>query len=394
MRYKKIAWTNGMNLYSEYLNKESEFAEEHLFNLLEYEFSSNNYGIIDLKINNVSLSSGLIVIEKLQCILPDGTFIDYNKEYPLSFSIEGFSTQLGAGSKFFLLKDGSFQMNDSIRNSIDELIPIRYQIPKLRISNIMENNIGFPFIEVLLKGGSFFQTKYLGPRVKVNKFINNDSSYIFQSLESLLTFLKNFTFSLKDRLAVDNSIENVLLLQTLYNVTGLLQSFILNPTTPFELYKLLFQIISIISWKNSLPRILPFEMNDWENNCLHLIELCYNIISGTSENYKSSSFKFENNSFVIEINSFGKEDILLIIQPNDQNIKEWIIHTPICSEPFVEKIKEKRISGVKREIVSSEKDMIVVKLDRESEYLSENSKLFLLNGSVVSIASLNLSIKI
>jgi predicted component of type VI protein secretion system len=180
-------------------------------------------------------------------------------------------------------------------------------------------------------------------------------------------------------------------------VIGEIDSALLNPQHPYNVYEKLYRAIASIAWKcYSFPKIPVFDYDNWQTSINILIQLIYQIVSGERENYTSLDFVKEmidgDDYFTVFVNDFGTEDILLIAQPNEELTRTFLLDTTICSASYLNEVKTKRLTGTGRQVMNSLNDLFILKLDKN--YLKPGEKLYIYNNKTVNLSSLTLSIKL
>lgn len=395
MKTKSLAWYNGESLYAEHLRKNNTELEKFITNL-----KSNNYfGIKSLIIDDQLLLNGLLKVVKIEAIFPDGSYVNYdNSMYDLSFNLELLKNQMHDSKKFYLGFDNIFLSDQTIELDNGQLVSFKYEEPKLLILSD-KTEISMAFLELKINNGIIQSTDFLGPRLTVEQIINGKRSVIYEELNSLIIFMKNTLNSMRDReyLTSENNeyVNNILFIQELFYTIGKLQTFINNSGTTFDLYILLNEIIGMIGWKHlsTFPLIQQFDPENWVFISKSIINLIYETINGNNIGHKSSIFRRESDFFVINVNTIEDENPVIIIDPNTIDVRNWIENTCIGSEKFISDVRRKRIRGIKREIIQSSRDLLLVSLDRSSEFLCNNNNLMIYINPNIKINNISLSLK-
>lgn len=394
MKTKNISWLNGDVLYAEQLQENNVCMENFIVNNL-------HIGIRSLTIDETALANKTIHIQKIEITFPDRTYVNYNDTmYNLEYSLTNLENQVSEGKKFYIGVKDSYATNRNSSLQSGEIVNFKYEEPKLIISTEMLENY-VPFMELKINNGLFIKTEFLGPRLKVEPFVNDKPNSIFEKLKLLNVFLRNILNTMRDREYLDKDpliyTNNILLIQQLFNSIGLLQVFISNPGSTKELYNVLYNIVGCLGWKHlsTFPLVIPFDDSDWVAICGRLVSIIYESVNGNDINHSSYHFDFLGEFFKVNVTDMGDEDPVIIIDPNTTDVREWIENTQIGSEQYMDDIIERRIRGIKREVIEASRDLLIIKLDRASPFFCKNSNLLVRNTSKdLKINSLSLSLNL
>lgn len=385
MKSKRILWRNSSVLYAEHLNKLCDLLEDSS----GYIFSKTqrfSYGIDVLKIDEMALSTGILSISYVEGILPDGTVFMYDtqtKNYPLSINLTSFSEELFyTAKKFYLCKDHeNFEENKQIISATEEIVPVTYGEPKLKIVEQLPNENGFPIAEIFIKGGAFNLREFYPPVLSVKK-----SSPMGNSLSKFIIFLRQAILGIKDQIIINNAENLKGLLKDLNESLVKININFINELPPFSLYLSLCECVGKISWNSLLmPNVPPYDHNHSYYVIQKLLLLITEIITSNRTGYERLEMRKFGDVFSIMIPEIGQEDALLVIEPNNDEMRKWIENTVISSKSFFDDFKTRRFPGISREVVDDTSTELVVKLDKMSPYFSAGEELIIFSGNYKQI---------
>ena len=375
MGYKRVCWSNGDILGAEHLEKNNELIGEWICSLRD----NMQYGLKKCKINEAALSTGLLSIDILECIFPDSTYINYSSaDENTQITFDCNKIDLSVPTKFYL---GVNKESDITQYTIEneKLIQLQISNPKIYITNKLI--VGIPFMELYMRGRIYNKTDFVGPWLQ----LKNDN-LIYTAIEKTYIMIKNWLFNLRDH--------NTEAIPFVFIILGKLDFILNNTLHPFKIYELLNDSIAAIAWMNlpSFPRLPVYDHNNMGTSINNLLSVIYDIVSGVKSDYISLESTLRETYFEIYLAEFGTEDILINIEPNETDIRTWIMTTPICSQSVSDNVWQKRILGVDREIVNSGQSTLVVKI-KPNQFLKAGENLLIYHGGLVCLNRLTISIK-
>jgi predicted component of type VI protein secretion system len=393
MKCKRINWNNGSILFAEHLEEDKKLAENWITSLF-HSANSHYYGINELIIDEIALSNGILKINELNCILQDGTLIEYsaeNEDYILTYDLNTIAHKLVNPTIFFLTKSSEdSMMHIEKKNDLGDIIPVSFHKPRAQITETYIHSLAIPFIEIYIHTGAFCLTSFSGPFLNIyknNKIVKMISDFCL-SLKKNIIYLNN-----QKVLQQQRNMEDVWFLNQCQEILINMETAYMNKYNAFDFYKIIWDSIAKINWRNmNTPKIIEYyHMNVYQplNDSLDLLS---RIITGVSKDYKSENFLLENNIYKCLLNN-ANNDILILIYPNNSMVQEWIMNTIIGSESMFLNLVKQRNSGIERELINSHAGVCVIKLNKNSEYLKFNENLCIHFSGNLHINSLSLYIK-
>jgi predicted component of type VI protein secretion system len=393
MKSKRILWKNNSVLYAEHMNKLSELIEKN------YRFAlataiKHGCGIISYSIDEILLSSGILAINHIEGIFQDGTIFEYDStdhNYIVSLDLSKFSEELFYSSKkFYICKDNEeIEEYKEIVAQSDEIVPITYTFNKIKITDISNSTACFPICEIFIKAGTFNLNDFCPPMIAIKK-----NSIIGNLLNRLIVNLRQSILSLKEQILINEIEIKRAMLRDLNYCLVKLNVALINESGSFAVYLCLCDIIGKLSWYSMLMPNVP--VYDHLNSYViigKLVLLIEEIVNSSRSGYDLIQLYREGDVFTCKLDFIGDGDILLVIEPNNLDIKTWIENTIITSESFFDDFHTRRFPGINREITDATSTELVVKLDKLSNYLVQGEKLVIFAGEYSLINRISLYFK-
>ena len=394
MKSKRILWRNNSVLYAEHMNKLCDLIEDG-YSYIFTNTNKFNFGILQMQIDELLLSTGVLSINYVQGIFPDGTVFQYDcvdDRYKISLDLTTFSEELFySAKKFYLVKSHDvIEESKDIVSETEEIVPIVYSSVKLKLSDELNNSsIGFPIAEICIRGGAFNLKEFSPPFLKIVK-----NSTLGNSISKLILFLRQTILNIRDQLVLNENENLKALLRNLNECLVNINTAFINEFSPFEFYNVLCESIGKISWNSLLmPNIIQYDHNNSYYIIQKLVLLIIEIVTTSRSGYERIEFRRENDVFVAMISEIGEEDILIVIEPNNDDIKKWVENTIIASKSFFEEFQTRRFPGIPREIIDETSAEIVVKLDKFSNYFATGEDLMIFVGNYKNINNISFYFK-
>lgn len=411
-----VQWHDGMLLSSQHFQTFDHY-HNSLCTLIGRCANSFDYGILKLKIDESALVSGTIIINEILGILDDGTILNYNSEYEnykLEYNISEHIKNINK-TKIYLcvLKhthgNNNFEqnlpryfsiLNEDIKdeNTGENPINIPSKKPKFLLMSESELSDKFsylPLIEITKKDNILSKTDFIPPYIKLT-----NECPLYELLSSIVKSSKQkigYILS-KKNLAKDNYIiDSALRILVAYSITieSLLNTQLISP---FEIYKVTLEFAAQLlgfSVSNIVP-ILPSYNHLDSMNCFKKLE--EHIDKSLNQIIEFSSaipFILEENIFKLKLikDWDSKKELIIGIKRSDKSTQDefitWVNGAQIVSESMIDDIKQKRVLGANRNMVSSsdlgfeniQENLIVLKITTDSHYIKFGENLCIFNSS-------------
>ena len=377
MKFKRVFFLNKQVLHAEQLNLFGESIAKYFLEVIKDKIYP---GIFHIEFDNVLLGEGILSLKSLRILLGDFSFITYDSiesKYDLSFNLKEIKEELIKGKKFYIdlseevLEKENILLNGEEQKSSTGIVSnIFYEKPVIKITT-KETKRSIAFCEIFFKNGSFLKSNYEGP------LLNFNNSSLKKDLEEIIIKLKSLYLIEKDSIDSNNNSKDFFYISTLTFLKSISEtifelSFILqNQSSPFEVFKTLTKSIGTLAWmtKNATFYVPKFSyLNPTESirsNILYLQE----IIKNYDTSYEAIEITEKEEDILFDVPKNIKE-IVIMIDPKNENTIHWIKNTFISSLIFKKEIMEKRVIGIERKIVEEEKNFLRVKLILDNQYFS------------------------
>lgn len=413
-----IQWYEGMLLSTQHFQL-SDAYNNYYVNLLSKISNGFNYGILKLKIDESALVNGDLIVDEVQCVMKDGSFINYSSDksdYKIEKKLNKLlNTDSSKVKKLFL----AVNRYDIGHNNFQNTTP-RYKSlmrPNFYDENVGENPIDIPVKEniVYLFSESELSDKFSYiPIIEVKKselgfeitdfeapycFIN-DSQKIKAMCKNIVKIVKQrigYILSKKKFLENNAFIESALriLIQEVLPIDAMLNT---QYVSIFEIYKYLLRLTSSMisfTYVNVVPLLVSY---DHDNPVIVFKSLESSILSSLNQIVEFSAaipFVYDDNMFKLRLlpEWSGVSEILIGVRKSTTVKKDdflnWMNGMQISSESFLSEIKQKRVLGANRVYVDANHigfenlsdDILVIAVDPKSHYIRFGEDICIFNSS-------------
>lgn len=395
MKKVNVLFTDSSILHSDHLEEEDICQEDWVTKIIKSQ-GFFNYGIEELQINMGEISNGIILIDNVSCIFPDGTYVKYdrkstinsqtnieikNKIFEIRLDLNSIQEQLISLKKFYLCKTDDYiiMVKDKIKED-GSIVKVLFKSPVLTL--LPEDQfkssgyVGFPIIELIYKSGILVKTDYIPPSLEINE-------NIIMELDNLALNLRKIYLNTKDLMSIKNpekNVDNLVLLKSIGEASAIVDYVLKNEKVPKNVFAYLCQIVGILQWRSFGYQII-FKEYDHSNINLSIKEITniiYSLLGEMNSHYDRLDFTKNQNSFVCYIKD--TQNLMIAIDPNDNKAAEWIMEARIYSESFTNEIITKRIHGAVRKIESNDGQLLMVSISNDS-YIKEGENLVIFGGN-------------
>lgn len=413
-----VQWYEGMLISTQHFQLSEAYTNRYV-NLLAKISNGFNYGILSIKIDESALVSGDFIIDSLQCIMKDGTFINYSADksnYKLEKNLhELFWTDSSKSKKLFLAVPNHEIGNNNFQDCVPRYKSVMRQ--NFYDENVGENPIDIPVKEnvayIFSEGEINDKFSYI-PILEVKKselgfeitdfeapycFIN-DSQKIKALCKNIAKVIKQrigYILSKKKFLENNTYIESALrvLIQEVLPFDAMLNT---EYVSTFEIYKYLLRITSAMisfTYTNVVPLLVSY---DHDNPVIVFKSLESTILSSLNQIVEFSAaipFIYDDNMFKLRLlpEWSNLSEILIGVRKATTDKKDdflnWMNGMQIASESFVSEIRQKRVLGAQRVYVDEDHlgfenlsdDMLVIAVDPKSHYIRFGEDICVFNSS-------------
>ncbi len=414
-----VQWHEGMLLEPHHFQQNDRRYQELLFHQL-YQSCPYYWGIQHLKIDPILLVGGVYRIEECDVVFPDGLIIFYTQdnEHPLELHLRPLLEKAeGKPFKIYLCvpeyrydeanttgelaRFNSFLGDPTIDDNTGES---ELRIPRLspRLSLMAgevpsPRYVNLPVAEVEFKEDAFFLTPYIHPLLKVEKrsYLGEWCIQMMGKIREKAAYLVNRAQSYAGH-AVRFDVEMTLrrLVAALPKCEAILYS---EKQLPYTLYLALMDLVGHLAGLRigMIPPVFEaYNHNDLRATFTPVLGFIQTILDSIEEMYTVLSFAQKERLFSLKLEPHYMHDFLILgarvpNEAKEADIVDWINNAVIVCDSSFESAQDKRILGVKREIIEVEerlnlvppKGIILFKVANDSEFIHVQERLRLFNIS-------------
>ncbi|MBQ9335643.1 MAG: type VI secretion system baseplate subunit TssK [Alphaproteobacteria bacterium] len=351
--------------------------------------SSNHFGVRHLRTDAVALSEGIYRIREIEAVFPDGLIFSYfpstNNLKPLEINLKAvmqsgqtectlylaiaessddISPILGSPARYYSI-DGDLVSDDNIKENeirIPRLFPNAFLYAG---DNIPELCIGFPLCKIIRLDGVYQIKNWTPPCFFIERHFP-----LWERCERLAISIREKAVYLSEKMkysASDTSIFDAkqILEQIITVMPGLEALVYSNEIRPYELYQELSRVlgaVSVLIPTDIIPVMMPYNHNDIDSCLYNVINLIEHYISSIERGFAVSSFKRKERFFYRYMSLEDIENSLnnkLFIGVRSENavvsdVELWMNDAIIVSDSALEKVRNKRIKGCKRQLLGQD----------------------------------------
>ena len=355
--FRRLLYRDNEVLSTLHLEKIYELCGEYITSIVNFEF-----GILDFKLDQNLLSRGIIDIERANIIFPNGKYVSFNNEYNLQLDISQNTNNFLNPRKIFLtLEDVVIfdKQGETINNYLVEYQEIDN---KLTLTESLKK-YSIPIIELGYSNNSFYKTDFLGTRVSFkNTIIEEQLALMLQKLQNIYNIeLHKITKEQRD----------LLFLRDLYQAISKMHLLVYKTHMITLVYNTLVEIIGLLGWQNNdlMPLIPKYDNYNNSSQVQDLIKIIEKLLNNYQNITTITKFHYQDNIFTINTKNKEYQKLFIICENSEENNREEIIHwlnnTFIGSESVFQAIQQKRIMGIKRQLINNEKILFVLNLNTE-----------------------------
>ena len=353
--------------------------------------SSNHFGVRHLRIDTVALSEGVYRIREIEAVFPDGLIFSYfpgekgglkplevdlnsvmesgQSECTIYLSIaessDDVSPILGSPARYYSI-DGDLVSDDNIKENairIPRLFPNAFLYAG---DNIPELCVGFPLCKIIRLDGVFHVKNWTPPCFFIERHFP-----LWERCERLAVSIREKAVFLSVRMKHSSSEAAVydsrrILEQIITVLPGFEALVYSNEIRPYELYQELSRVlgaVSVLIPSDIIPVMLPYNHNDIDSCLYKVINLIEHYISSIERGFSVATFTKKDRFFYrymqtedIESSDIGKLYVGVRIDGSSpvSEVERWMNEAIIVSDSALEKVRNKRIKGCKRNIAKQD----------------------------------------
>jgi type VI secretion system protein ImpJ len=418
-----IQWHEGMMLSPQHFQQNDLRTHQILRHQIET-LSYYYWGIHHLKIDPIVFPDGLIRVLELEAVMPDGLIVQYHFEEkgspPLEIDVSAYKQEnnqpitvmlalpelLGSAS----VVEGDLPRYVSVEgqetkdtNTADNPVRIPRLLPKLFLSvgeRTPARCVAFPLIKVIFSDEVFVSANYMAPCF----FVEKDMP-LWQQLATLTQKIREKATYLCEK--YQNQTGTPMLQETaalLRSLISALPSFEVmvhgDPIHPYHLYIKLCEMVGHLSALrlSQVPPVLPvYQHNDMVSCFSMVIDLLNKYIKSIDVSYISIPFNQKERLFYLKMEeSYLQEKLYIGARAprgmTESQIEEWVNDAVIACDSSVELVRERRITGAEREMLSNEKlydlmpsrGVVIFEIKPNTEFVQTGQNLNIFNPADTS----------
>ena len=351
--------------------------------------SSNHFGVRHLRTDAVALSEGTYRIREIEAVFPDGLIFSYfpskNSLKPLEVNLnatmknginectiyltiaessDDISPILGNPARYYSI-DGDLVSDENIKENeirIPRLFPNAFLYAG---ENVPELCIGFPLCKIIRLDGVFHVKNWTPPCFFIERHFP-----LWERCEKLAISIRERAVYLSEKMKYSASESTVfdskrILEQIITIMPGLEALVYSNEIRPYELYQELSKVlgaVSVLIPTDIIPVMQPYNHNDIDSCLYKVIDLIEHYLSSIERGFAVSSFKKKERFFyryisIDDLEKCSSGKIYIGIMADNalvSDVEMWMNEAIIVSDFALEKVRNKRIKGCKRTLVSQD----------------------------------------
>ena len=413
-----IQWHEGMMLSPQHFQQN----DQHLHQVLRHQvetLSRYYWGVQHLKIDPIVFPDGLIRVLELEAVMPDGLIVQYYSDekgaLPLEMDIRSFKQDLGQEIVISLalpelLLNSSLVQGDLPRyvssdwdeiidnNTADNPIRIPRLLPRLFLSVGLQappRCVAFPLMKVAFVDEVFTNTNFIPPCF----FVEKDTP-LWEQLAAVVQKIREKATYLCEKW--QNQVGTPMLQETaslLRSLVGALPGFEVmvhgDPIHPYNLYLKLCDVVGGLAALrlSQVPPVLPvYDHDDILKSFTPIVDLINKYLNSIDVSFASIPFNQKERLFYIKMEEeYLNEKLYVGIRAPrgmvESQLEEWIIDSVIACDAAVETVRERRITGAERNILSNEelyelmpsRGVVVFEIKPDPEFVQSGQNLNIFN---------------
>ena len=389
----RLHWTEGMLLSPQHFQHSDHFLES----LVAHNLASTRrhfWGVNELQIDNVALSTNLLRVTALEAVFPDGSVIQFKaieeaepsgvNEEPISIALDDLDVE--PGEKFTIAVSlAKYNLNcasdvDSDRrrfvsvnegvvpnisdpdNQVD-LVTLR---PLLRLAvdrAVSPNHTSLPIIKLeKTLDGSFQRLPFTPPLLSASIGYNEKADDIWEKVSQLTASARSHANQLRSQIAEQRSDQVMLerqraLIISLTHQVPAIEILLDSQCHPFDVYR------RLIDWTSDLatiqndpvpPKFPAYVHNDIYSSLKPVLDYVESTIRSVRLDYEILQFTLNDNDHFIcsvsNMTSSGKGYVAFQVPQNvdKDTAAKWVESAYICGESDYENLSLQRDIGLKR----------------------------------------------
>jgi type VI secretion system protein ImpJ len=422
-----VQWSEGMLLSSQHFQQNHLYWESQSRYHLEM-FHPFYWGFIDLRIDETRLLEGVVCVEYLHAVMPDGLIVQYNAkvnscklEIDLKKEIKETTTDQiiinlvvpvrtddSASSASCLRRFESIEGRETVdENTGENPVCVNRLQPILKLvaeQYPAKKYVALPMLKGIMNSGKIAIQTYYPPMLRADAIDFVTFPSLKSRIEGIDLIIRKKAVQVSEMLRRGGEKEKWSLYEkmrlTLNSFAVVLPLFDVVIRSgyqhPFELYKVIVQTAGALSVIDStiIPLMLPvYNHNDIENcfeTCMKEIErICKSVnIAYSTLAIEADKQKFFNIDISCCIKGPSEYFLFEIVGSENQsrkNLERWVDSCRIGTEDVMESLRKQRHTGATRKVMVSDNQMqihaapgnVLMAIDKKSEYIKGGKNILI-----------------
>lgn len=417
-----IQWYEGMLLAPQHF-QQLELRWQQLLNYHIGNLSPYHWGILSLKFDPVTLSTGILRILELKALMPDGLLVEFlakpdGPQVELDLSpykdmlhhpkspqygtihlcvpdyTQGSSPVVGDWPRF----DSVEGKEISDENVYDNVIQIPRLLPKisLHIGEAPPSRfVSFPIAHVGIQEDTYVLNSFMPACFSVSQLssLGEKVGQLMRKFREKAAYLsEKWQTLIGTPLLTEASAQ----LRPLVQCLPLMEPLILSGKAhPSQIHGALCQIaglLSVLRLGQIPPLFQPYNHNDILGSTKPLIEWCNTILDSLEKAYSLILFTHRDQAFSIMLQDeiFTKKLLIGVKAPagmSENELEDWMKDAIIVSESLLESVRVRRITGAPRSMITESelydlmpgRGVLIFKLKTDNAFIKSGERLIVFN---------------
>lgn len=415
---KAVQWHDGMLLRPEHFQQ----ADRRIEQLMHFQLSRAlpyYWGVSHLKLDDVLLSSGIFRVLELDAIMPDGLVVgvnaedgdalelnlaDYEKDFKTSKSLyiylsipEHRMDAASVRSDFprFESTESGYVVNQNTGEEAPRFACLKPKIVLLAGAEPSGRFVSFPLAKITKIKANYSLEDFLPPllTVSLTSSLGSLCTNLAQTIRNKAAFLsEQIRHDSRSFLGQESQGHIKAMMAGLVGFEALLQT---GTTHPYHLYVGLCHLAGHMSALR--PSEIPPVFQSYNHNRLResyeaVFDYVHQCLDALQEGFGVVSFAKEDRVFKVDLERAWMTDKLIIgvkgsLSMQEKDLIEWATSCVIASRDFVAGVRDKRILGAARQLISGSKalrlmpskDMVLVEVVYDRSFINVEDELQIFN---------------
>jgi len=415
---KAVQWHDGMLLRPEHFQQADRRGEQlrhfQLSKVLPY-----YWGVSHLKIDEVLLSAGTLRILEMDAIMPDGMIIginaedgdhlelelsDYADHFKKSKSLlvylaipEHRSDAASVTSEFprYESVESGFVINQNTGEEAPRFACLKPYLKLFAGEEPSGRFVFFPLIKIDQEKANYDISDFTAPalHVPLTSKLGSLCTHTVKNIRTKASFLsEQIRNDKRSIMAQESQLHIKTMMAGLIGFEALVQT---GKTHPFNLYVGLSNLaghLSALRPNEIPPAFEPYDHDDALASFREVLDYIAYCLNALQEGFSIVPFAKDDRVFKVDLERSWMAEKLIIgvkgsVHMQEKDLIEWITSAVIATKDFVEGVRDKRILGASRSLISGSKelrlmpsrDMILLEIVYDHSFINPDEEFQIFN---------------